>query len=149
MSLWEAERNRSTSPAFNVIAMIANDLFWSDWYCSLAHNRNIRTMQSEYIEQRHGGYYVAGTRISLDSVVCSFNEGQSPEAIQENFPSLKRAQIYGAIAFYLDHQTEIDKYLMDTLRAFEGNAIPLEDAHPALWAKIQRAKAEAAQGERF
>ena len=80
-------------------------------------------MHSEYIEQRHGGYYVAGTRISLDSVVYSFNEGQSPEAIQEDFPSLKRAQIYGAIAFYLDHQAEIDKYLVDTEREFEGNAI--------------------------
>jgi hypothetical protein len=30
-------------------------------------------MHSEYIEQRNGGYYVAGTRISLDSVVCAFN----------------------------------------------------------------------------
>ena len=105
-------------------------------------------MHSEYIEQRHGGYYLAGTRISLDSVVYSFNEGQSPEAIQEDFPSLKRAQIYGAIAFYLDHQAEIDKYLVDTEREFEGNAIPLEQANPTLWAKIQRAKAEATQGER-
>jgi uncharacterized protein (DUF433 family) len=105
-------------------------------------------MHSEYIEQRNGGYYVAGTRISLDSVVCSFNEGQSPEAIQEDFPSLKRAQIYGAIAFYLDHQAQIDKYLEETEREFEGNAIPLEQANPALWARIQRAKAEAAQDER-
>ena len=47
-------------------------------------------MHSEYIEERNGGYYVAGTRISLDSVVYSFNEGQSPEAIQEDFPLLKR-----------------------------------------------------------
>ena len=30
-------------------------------------------MHSEYIEQRHGGYYIAGTRISLDSVVYAFN----------------------------------------------------------------------------
>ncbi|MBL8236226.1 MAG: DUF433 domain-containing protein [Bryobacterales bacterium] len=105
-------------------------------------------MHSEYIEQRHGGYYVAGTRVSLDSVVYSFNEGQSPEAIQDDFPSLKRAQIYGAIAFYLDHHAEIDKYRVDTEREFEGNAIPLEQANPTLWAKIQRAKAEAAQGER-
>ena len=52
-------------------------------------------MDSEYIEQRDGGYYVAGTRISLDSVVYSFREGQSPEAIQEDFPLLKRSQIYG------------------------------------------------------
>ncbi len=105
-------------------------------------------MHNEYIELRHGGYYVAGTGISLDSVVYSFNEGQSPEAIQEDFPSLKRAQIYGAIAFYRDHRAEIDKYLVDTAREFEGNAIPLEQANPALCAKIERAKAEAAQGER-
>ena len=103
-------------------------------------------MHSEYIEQRNGGYYVAGTRISLDSVVYSFNDGQSPEAIQEDFPSLKRGQIYGAIAFYLDHQAEIDKYLEDTKREFEGTAIPLEQANPTLWASIQRAKAEATQG---
>jgi uncharacterized protein (DUF433 family) len=102
-------------------------------------------MHSEYIEQRNGGYYVAGTRISLDSVVYSFNEGQSPEAIQEDFPLLKRSQIYGAIAFYLDHQAEIDKYLEDTRREFEGRATPLEQANPILWAKIQRAKVQAAQ----
>ena len=29
-------------------------------------------MHSEYIEERNGGYYIAGTRISLDSVVYSF-----------------------------------------------------------------------------
>jgi uncharacterized protein (DUF433 family) len=97
-------------------------------------------MHSEYIEQRHGGYYVAGARISLDSVVYSFNEGHSPEAIHEDFPSLKLAQIYGAIAFYLDHQAEIDKYLVDTEREFEGSAIPLAEANPALWERLERAK---------
>jgi len=102
-------------------------------------------MQSEYVEQRNRGYYVAGVRISLDSIVYSFNEGQSPEAILEDFPLLKRSQIYGAIAFYLDHQAEIDKYLEDTEREFEGSAIPLEQANPGLWEKIQRAKAHASQ----
>ncbi len=38
-------------------------------------------MHSEYVEQRNGGYYVAGTRISLDSVVYAFNRGDSPERI--------------------------------------------------------------------
>jgi uncharacterized protein (DUF433 family) len=65
---------------------------------------------------------VAGTRISLDSVVYSFNGGNSPEAIQENFPLLKRAQIYGAIAFYLDHQAEIDEYLDRIEREIEESA---------------------------
>ncbi len=97
-------------------------------------------MNKDYIERRGGGYYVAGIRISLDSIVYAFNEGQSPEAIQENFPVLKRSQIYGAIAFYLDHQAEIDKYLEDTEREFEASAIPLAEADPALWAKVQSAR---------
>ena len=97
-------------------------------------------MHGEYIDQRNGGYYVAGTRISLDSVVYSFNGGQSPEAIQQDFPSLKRAQIYGAIAFYLDHQAEIDKYLKDTQQEFEGSGIPMSEENPSLWARIQQAR---------
>ena len=99
-------------------------------------------MHGEYIEQRDGGYYLAGTRISLDSVVYSFNEGNSPEAIQEDFPLLKRAQIYGAIAFYLDHQAEVDKYLEETEHEFEASGIPMAQANPVRWEKIQRAKAK-------
>ena len=66
-------------------------------------------MTSEYIEQRNGGYCVAGTRISLDSVVYSFKEGNSPEAIRQDYPLLDLSQIYGAIAFYLDHEAAIDQ----------------------------------------
>jgi len=100
-------------------------------------------VHSEYIEQRNGGYYVAGTRISLDSVVYAFNRGDSPERILEEFPLLKKlSRVYGAIAFYLDHKAEIDKYLEHAKREFEAGGIPLEQANPALWKKIQRAKAK-------
>jgi uncharacterized protein (DUF433 family) len=99
-------------------------------------------MHTEYIEQRNGGYYVAGTRISLDSVVYSFNDGQSPEAIQQDFPSLRLSQVYGAIAFYLDHKAEIDKCLEDAEREFEGTSIPLSKENPALWERFHRVKAK-------
>ena len=99
-------------------------------------------MHSEYIAQRNGGYYLAGTRISLDSIVYSFNEGDSPEAIQENFSLLKRAQIYGAMAFYLDHQAEIDEYLARTEREFEKGAVPLRQANPALAEKLEHSRAK-------
>ena len=102
-------------------------------------------MHSEYIEQRDGGYYVAGTRISLDSVVYSFKDGQSPEAIQEDFPLLKRSQVYGEIAFYLDDKPEIDKYLEDTRREFEGCGVPLSATNPVLWEKIQRSRTHAGE----
>jgi uncharacterized protein (DUF433 family) len=100
-------------------------------------------MHSEYIEQRDGGYYVAGTRISLDSVVYAFNRGDSPERILEEFPLLdKLARVYGAVAFYLDHKADIDKYLEETAREFERSAMSLEEANPILWEKIQRARAK-------
>ena len=40
---------------------------------------------NEYAEERSGGYYVTGTRISLDSVVYAFNRGASPEHIPGDF----------------------------------------------------------------
>ena len=102
-------------------------------------------MHSDYIERRDGAYCLAGTRISLDSVVYSFNEGQSPETIQEDFPLLNRAQIYGAIAFYLDHKADIDAHLVCAEREFEQSAIPLREADPALWGKLERARARAGE----
>jgi len=98
-------------------------------------------MQSDYIQQRDGGYYIAETRISLDSVVYAFNRGHSPERILEEFPLLLRlSSVYGAIAFYLDHKAEIDKYLEETEREFEASGVPLQQANPALWEKIRRAR---------
>lgn len=98
-------------------------------------------MHNGYIELRDGGYYVAGTRISLDSVIFSFNQGNSPERILEQFPLLEKpANVYGAIAFYLDHKAVMDQYLETSQRDFEATGIPLERAHPALWQKIQDAR---------
>jgi uncharacterized protein (DUF433 family) len=99
-------------------------------------------MHGECIEERNGGYYVRGTRISLDSVVYSFNRGNSPESIQAEYPLLQPAQIYGAIAFYLDHKAGIDEYLARGEREFERSAIPMERVEPALWQRLQRARAK-------
>jgi hypothetical protein len=47
------------------------------------------TMASqEYVEEQGGGYYLAGSRVSLASVIYAFREGASPETIRQNFPSL-------------------------------------------------------------
>jgi uncharacterized protein (DUF433 family) len=64
--------------------------------------------RGEYVEQRNGGFYVAGTRVSLDSIVYSFRTGDSPETISQNFSSLTLEQVYGTIAFYLAHEREVD-----------------------------------------
>jgi uncharacterized protein (DUF433 family) len=69
-------------------------------------------MTKEYIEQRDGNYYVAGTRISLDSIVHAFRRGESPETICQNFELLRLEEVYGAIAYYLANQADIDVYLI-------------------------------------
>ena len=75
-------------------------------------------------------------------MVYAFNRGNSPQRILEDFPLLgKVSRVYGAIAFYLDHKPEIDKYLEETEREVQASGIPLEQAEPALWEKVQRAKA--------
>ena len=97
-------------------------------------------MVSEHIEQREGVYYVPGTRISLDSIVYAFREGCSPETIREDFEGLTLARVYGAIAFYLDHQADIDAYLMQRKEQWaelERNGSP---ASPDLRAGLERAR---------
>lgn len=85
-------------------------------------------MAKEYIEQREGNFYVAGTRISLDSIVHAFRRGASPETIWQNFELLGLEEVYGAIAYYLANQAEIDTYLIlqsDKWSEGRRNAEPL------------------------
>ena len=65
-------------------------------------------MSKLYIEQRDGGYWVTGTRVSLDSSVYAFLGGQTAEGIAQAFPVLTLEQVYGAITFYLANRPDID-----------------------------------------
>ncbi|HKS29968.1 MAG TPA: DUF433 domain-containing protein [Pyrinomonadaceae bacterium] len=54
---------------------------------------------------------ITGTRVSLDSVLYSFNEGSTPEEIVYQFQTLNLADVYAVIAYYLQNRAEIDDYL--------------------------------------
>jgi uncharacterized protein (DUF433 family) len=83
---------------------------------------------SEYVEQRNGGFYVAGTRVSLDSIVYSFKAGDSPETIRQNFSLLTLEQVYGAIAFYLANEHEIDANIIEGEEELSRSIPPLSEA---------------------
>lgn len=69
-------------------------------------------MDKRYVEQRDQGFWVADSRVSLESVVFAFLDGLSPETIAvECFPVLTLEQVYGAITYYLSHRRVIDAYL--------------------------------------
>jgi uncharacterized protein (DUF433 family) len=97
-------------------------------------------MIKEYIETRNGGYYIAGTRISLDSVVCAFLDGASPESILQSFPLLTLEQIYGTITYYLANRSEIDAYLKEQEADFETKRQAWREANPQLYKKLLEAK---------
>jgi uncharacterized protein (DUF433 family) len=84
-------------------------------------------MPKEYVDERDGNCYVVGTRVSLDSIVHGFRRGESPEAICQNFDTLRLEEVYGAIAYYLSNQAEIDAYL---IRQSEKSAEERRNAEP-------------------
>src|SRR5712691_5278054 len=97
-------------------------------------------MANEHIEQREGVYYVRGTRISLDSIVYAFREGCSPETIREDFEGLTVAHVCGAIAFYLDHQADVDIYLLHRKEHWAELERQGTPASPDLLARLERAR---------
>jgi uncharacterized protein (DUF433 family) len=97
-------------------------------------------MVSEHVEQREGVYYVTETRISLDSIVYAFREGCSPETIREDFEGLTLAHVYGAIAFYLDRQANIDAYLLQRQEQWVKLERQGTPASQDLQARLERAR---------
>jgi uncharacterized protein (DUF433 family) len=74
-----------------------------------------------YVEERDGGYYIAGTRISLDSIVHAFQDGESPEGILRSFPMAgPLVRIYGAITFYLENKEKVEAYLREQDRRWDA-----------------------------
>jgi uncharacterized protein (DUF433 family) len=101
-------------------------------------------MEKTYVEQRDGGYWITGTRISLDSIVYAFKRGVAPESMQRAFPLLTLEEIYGAITFYLAHEQEIDAHLEQAEAAYELQARALNaavrTAKPALFQRLEQAR---------
>lgn len=53
---------------------------------------------------------IAGTRIRVWDIHVWHNlRGQSPEQIVADFPQLTLADVYAALAYYLDHREEIQR----------------------------------------
>ena len=55
-----------------------------------------------------GVAWIDDSNIKVVEVILDHVQGQSPEQIHEDYPHLSLAQIYAAIAYYYDHQAEID-----------------------------------------
>jgi len=54
---------------------------------------------------------VAGTRVTLDTLVAAFDTGATAEEIAQQYSSISLADVYSVITYYLRHKTEVSAYL--------------------------------------
>lgn len=54
---------------------------------------------------------VAGTRVTLETIVGAFDTGATPEAIAEQYSSVPLKDIYAVIAYCLQHEPEVRAYI--------------------------------------
>ena len=57
-----------------------------------------------------------GCRVPLVRIVRDFQNGESPEAIRAHYPTRTIEQVNGAIAFYLDHKSEVAQGVEERIR---------------------------------
>jgi uncharacterized protein (DUF433 family) len=59
----------------------------------------------------HGVMRIGNSRVMLDSIAAGFEQGHSPETLQQQYPALSLEEVYGAITYYLAHTDEVHSYL--------------------------------------
>jgi uncharacterized protein (DUF433 family) len=64
-----------------------------------------------------GTFRVGQTRVTLDTVVATFEAGASAEEIALRYPVLELADVYAVISYYLRHRKEVQGYLQERQQA--------------------------------
>ena len=59
----------------------------------------------------HGKIRVGDTRVLLELVIYAFRQGETAEGIVDSYPTLKLADVYAILAYYLTHRAEVDAYV--------------------------------------
>ena len=98
---------------------------------------------TNYVEKRDEAYWIARSRVSLDSVIYAFLEGSSPETIVDSFDTLSLEQVYGAITYYLSHRSEVDAYLKKGEADYDELCRQARVANRLLYEKLDRLKQQA------
>jgi uncharacterized protein (DUF433 family) len=68
-----------------------------------------------------GGLRVTGTRVLLERIVHSFDNGATPEGIVQSYDTLQLPDVYAILTWYLRNRTDVREYLRK--RAQEAGAI--------------------------
>jgi uncharacterized protein (DUF433 family) len=68
-----------------------------------------------------GRPHIDGTRVRVMDVVLAHRDGASPDEMRNRFASrsLTLAEVHSALAYYYDHQAEIDEAFAGDERAYQ------------------------------
>jgi uncharacterized protein (DUF433 family) len=58
-----------------------------------------------------GTLRVGNTRVPIDTVVGAYENGATPEEIVLGYDTLRLADVYAVISYYLDHREAVEAYL--------------------------------------
>ncbi len=87
--------------------------------------------------------HFTGHRVGLENIVFLYNQGYSPEMLSSEYPTLPLAEIHKAIAFYLEHRSDVDQYVATCNRDVDQHRTAASST-PTLAAL--RSRVEAARG---
>ena len=64
-------------------------------------------------EDASGALRVGSSHVLVELVIRAFQDGATPEAIAQRYPTATLADIYAVIAYYLRHRKEVEAYLAE------------------------------------
>lgn len=62
---------------------------------------------------KDGVIRIGNTRVTLETVVSAFKEGETAEEIVISYPTLALADVYTVIGYYLHKKDEVEQYLLE------------------------------------
>lgn len=85
--------------------------------------------------------WIADTKVKVIEIALDkLAHGSSPEELHFQYPHLSMAQIHAALAYYYDHQEELDAEILRRLR--EVNELAARQTDSPLQQKLRRLRAE-------
>jgi uncharacterized protein (DUF433 family) len=88
-------------------------------------------------QEGSGAVRIGNTRVLLELVIRAFEDGATPEAIVQRYPTTTLADIYAVIAYYLRHRAVVERYLAERERQAEELRRNIE-AHQGDLSEVRR-----------
>ena len=103
-------------------------------------NANDPTLTVPLRTDAHGAIRIGQTRVTLDTLINFYLQGESPEDLHAGFPTIPLPDIYAVIAYFLANRAEVDVYLQQRQAEADRIQREIEAQYPP---KVTRAELQA------